>query len=128
MLLAICTRIDTELTARLEPALEDSLTWMRERRIWLATVVLLASVLDLVLTQTILSAVEHRVGPQPAEANPFMAPVIMSWWAWPLRVGIPLIAVIRDMRARNYGLVTIAAGLYGLVVVWNAHMLLLVEA
>ena len=46
----------------------------------------------------------------------------MTWWAWPLRVGIPAIAVARDLRRGNYGLITLAAGLYGLVVVWNLFM------
>ena len=119
MLLATCTRFDTGLTLRLEPAIADSEEWMRRRRAWLAGVALGASVLDLVLTQTILTLVATRTGVQPAEANPLMAPIVMTWWAWPLRVGIPALAVARDLRRRNYGLITIAAGLYGLVVVWN---------
>lgn len=127
MLLAACTWIDTELTLRLEPAVADSLAWMRERRIWLAVVVLVTSVLDLLLTQTLLALAEQRADLHLAEANPFMAPVVMSWWAWPLRVGIPLLAVVRDMRAGRYGLVTVAAALYGAVVVWNTHLLVVVQ-
>ena len=89
MLLATCTRFDTGLTLRLEPAVADSEEWMRRRRRWLAAVALVTSVLDLVLTQTILTLVATRSGVQPAEANPLMAPIVMTWWAWPFRVGIP---------------------------------------
>jgi len=124
MLLATCTRFDTGLTLRLEPAIADSEEWMHRRRRWLAGVALGASVLDLILTQTILAMVATRTGVQPAEANPFMAPIVMTWWAWPLRVGIPALAVARDLRRHNYGLITVAAGLYGLVVVWNLCLLL----
>lgn len=124
MLLAACTRLDTGMTTRLEPALADSTEWMRARRRWLAGVALGASVLDLLLTQTILTLVAHRTGVQPAEANPLMAPVVMTWWAWPLRVGIPALAVARDLHRRNYGLITTAAALYGAVVVWNLCLLL----
>lgn len=123
MILAACTRADTELGVRLDQAFTDSTEWMRRRRIWLATVVIVASVLDLVLTQSILSLVADRAGDQPAEANPLMAGVVMTWWAWPLRVGVPALAVVRDLRAGNYGLITVAAGLYGCVVIWNTHML-----
>jgi hypothetical protein len=122
MLLATCTRLDTGMTLRLEPAIADSEDWMRRRRRWLAGVALGASVLDLVLTQTILTLVATRSGVQPAEANPLMAGIVMTWWAWPFRVGIPAIAVARDLRRGNYGLITLAAGLYGLVVVWNLFM------
>lgn len=123
--LEICTRIDTDLTFRLPPAIADSVAWMTARRRWVAAIVLLASVLDLVLTQTILTALgaQAGVGGEPAEANPLMAGVVMTWWAWPLRVGIPAIAVVRDLRAKNYGLITVAATLYGGVVVWNTYML-----
>lgn len=124
MILAACTRIDTDLTFRLPPAITDSHAWMHSRRVWLATVVVLASVLDLVLTQTILSLVADRTGHQPAEANPLMAGVVMTWWAWPLRVGVPLAAVTRDLKQGNYSLITFAAALYGCVVVWNCAMLL----
>lgn len=128
MLLDACTRIDTDLTCRLEPALADSRDWMQRRHVWLAGVVIVTSILDLLLTQTILALVADRTGHQPAEANPLMAPVVMTWWAWPLRVGIPALAVLRDLRTRSYGLITTAAGIYGLVVVWNAFMLLEVTA
>jgi hypothetical protein len=124
MLLATCTRLDTGLTIRLEPAIAESEEWMHRRRRWLAGVALLTSVLDLVLTQTILTMVAARSGVQPAEANPLMAPIVMTWWAWPFRVGIPALAVARDLHRRNYGLITLAAGLYGVVVVWNLSMLL----
>ncbi len=49
--------------------------------------------------------------------EPAMASVVMTWW--PLRVGIPALAVSRDLRAKSYGLITTAAALYGLVVIWN---------
>jgi hypothetical protein len=124
MLLAACTRFDTDLTFRLEPAIAESEEWMRRRRRWLAGVTLGASVFDLLLTQTILAMVATRSGVQPAEANPFMASVVTTWWAWPLRVGIPALAVVRDLHRHNYGLITFAAGLYGLVVVWNLCLLL----
>ena len=123
MILAACTRADTALSYRLEDAFADSAAWMRRRRVWLATVVIVASVLDLVLTQSILAAVHDLPGHQPAEANPLMAGIVMTWWAWPLRVGIPALAVVRDLRAGNYGLITVAAGLYACVVTWNTHML-----
>lgn len=124
MILAACTQIDTSLTMRLEPAVAESQDWMHRRRIWLASVALGASVLDLVLTQTILTLVADRTGAQPAEANPLMASVVMTWWAWPLRVGIPALAVVRDLRARNYGLITTASALYAAVVIWNTCLLL----
>jgi len=124
MILDTCTRIDTGLTLRLEPAVAESQDWMQRRRIWLASVALVASVLDLVLTQTILTLVAHRTGAQPAEANPLMGSVVMTWWAWPLRVGIPGLAVVRDLRARSYGLITTASALYAAVVIWNTCLLL----
>ena len=124
MLLATCTRLDTGMSLRLEPAIAESEEWMHRRRRWLAGVALLTSVLDLVLTQTILTLVASRSGVQPAEANPLMASVVMTWWAWPVRVGVPALAVARDLHRGNYGLITLAAGLYGLVVVWNLFMLL----
>lgn len=127
MILAACTRVDTALALALPPALDDSQAWMRSRRFVLAAVAVLASVLDLVLTQTILSVVAGRTGAQPAEANPFMAPIVMTWWAWPFRVGIPCLAIVRDLRAGNYALITTAAGLYGLVVVWNTNILLTIH-
>jgi hypothetical protein len=119
MILAACTRFDTGMTVRLEPAVAESREWMERRRIWLAGVALGASVLDLVLTQTILTLVASRTGAQPAEANPLMASVVMTWWAWPIRIGIPALAVSRDLRNHRYGLITTAAALYGAVVVWN---------
>jgi len=124
MILAACTRIDTGMTVRLEPAMAESREWMHRRRRWIASVAMIASVLDLLLTQSILTIVANRTGAQPAEANPLMASVVMTWWAWPLRVGIPALAVARDLRARNYGLITTAATLYGAVVIWNAFMFL----
>lgn len=124
MILALATRADTALTFRLPPAIDDSQTWMHSRRFLLAAVAIVASVLDLVLTQTILGIVAEITGSQLAEANPFMAPIVMSWWAWPLRVGIPLLAVIRDLRAGNYTLITTAAALYSAVVIWNTHILM----
>lgn len=127
MILAACTRIDTGLTFRLEPALADSLAWMHSRRFVLAAVAVIASVLDLILTQTILTMVHGLPGAQPAEANPLMASVVMTWWAWPLRVGIPMLAVARDLRAGNYTLITTAAALYAAVVIWNTNMLITVQ-
>lgn len=128
MVLELCTRIDNELSSRLEPAMVDSFAWMQRRRTWLAGVVIVTSVLDLFLTQTILTLVADRSGHQPAEANPLMASVVMTWWAWPLRVGIPALVVLRDLRTHRYGLITAAAGLYGAVVVWNTFMYLEVTA
>lgn len=127
MMLLLCTRVDTDLTFRLPPIVADCQAWMHLRRVWIAAVVVLASVLDLLLTQRILGMVAGATGHQPAEANPFMASVVMTWWAWPLRVGIPAIAVIRDVRARNYSLMTTAAALYTCVVIWNTHMLYTVQ-
>jgi hypothetical protein len=128
VLLETCARIDIDLSTRLEPAVADSHHWMHRRRSWLAAVVIVTSILDLLLTQTILGLVADRTGHQPAEANPLMAPIVMTWWAWPLRVGIPAVAVLRDLRTRSYGLITTAAGLYGAVVVWNTAILLEVTA
>ena len=48
----------------------------------------------------------------------------MTWWAWPLRVGIPALAVARDLKAKNYSLITTAAALYAAVVFWNTSILL----
>jgi hypothetical protein len=79
------------------------------------------SVADLVLTQTILTAVESLTGDQPSEANPIMAPIVMSWWAWPVRIGIPVLAVIRDVKRQNYSLMAFAFLLYGAVVAWNSY-------
>lgn len=121
------TRLDTELTFRLPPAIVESHEWMRRRRHVIALVVIVASVLDLVLTQTILSMVQGLPGHQPAEANPFMAGVVMTWWAWPFRVGIPAVAVVRDLRAGNYTLITVAAALYTAVVIWNTHIFYMVR-
>ena len=108
MILAACTRFDTGMTFRLEPAIADSRDWMHRRRLWLAGVALGASVLDLVLTQTILTLVATRTGAQPAEANPFMASVVMTWWAWPLRIGIPALCgqprpALAQLRPDHHG-------------------------
>lgn len=124
MILTACTRLDTELTFRLEEASADSQAWMRSRRYWLAAVAIIASVLDLVLTQSILSAVAGLTGDQPAEANPLMASVVMTWWAWPLRVGVPFVAVLHDLKVGNFGVIAAAAGMYGCVVVWNTAIFL----
>jgi hypothetical protein len=123
MSLALATRFDTWLWfSELE-----SKEWMQQRRLWLAVMVVAASVADLYLTQSILTLVHGLSGHQPAEANPFMAGLVMTWWAWPIRVGIPCLAVVRDLRAGNYGLITFAAAVYSLVVVWNLGMLVQVE-
>lgn len=121
--LALSTRIDTDLGYRLEEVMADNTVWMTKRRYALAGIAILASVLDLVLTQTILTIVADLTGHQPAEANPLMASFVMTWWAWPLRVGVPMLAVARDLRAGNYGLITCAAGLYVCVITWNVYML-----
>jgi hypothetical protein len=118
-MLAACTRFDLWLGDEFA----ESQTWMHSRRRQLAAVAIIASVLDLVLTQTILTLVADRTGVQPAEANPLMAGIVMTWWAWPFRVGIPCLAVVRDIRAGNYGLITTAAALYTCVIVWNTWML-----
>lgn len=94
----------------------------------LAFLVVALSVADLVLTQTILTMVEGRTGVQPGEANALMAPIIMTWWAWPLRVGIPLIMIVHDLRKNNHWLMFVAVLLYGAVVAWNTHMLMIVQA
>lgn len=127
MILALSTRADTALTFRLADAVADSEAWMHSRRFVLAVVVVVASVLDLVLTQTILTMVHGLPGAQPAEANPLMAGVVMTWWAWPLRVGIPVVAITRDLRVGNYTLITFAAALYTTVVIWNTNMLVTVQ-
>jgi hypothetical protein len=94
----------------------------------LATLILLFSVADLVLTQTILTMVEEITGSAVGEANALMAPIVMTWWAWPIRVGVPLIIVIRDMKNGNYNLMLAGTILYGAVVAWNTHMYQIVSA
>ncbi len=101
----------------------ESRTWMHSRRWWIGAVVLVASALDLMLTQTILTFVHGLQGDQPAEANPVMARVVMTWWAWPIRVGVPALVMAKDFLRHRYGRVTMAATLYWCVVVWNTHML-----
>lgn len=94
-----------------------------ERHRWtLATLVIVFSVLDLALTQTILTMVEDVTGKTVGEANALMAPIVMTWWAWPVRVGIPALIVARDLRRGNYQLMLFAVILYGAVVAWNLHM------
>ncbi len=85
----------------------------------LAFLVIAFSVADLCLTQTILSATSSH-----SEGNPFIAPFVMSWWAWPIRVGIPLLAVTRDLRRDNHELLLFAACLYGTIVAWNLSVFL----
>jgi hypothetical protein len=124
VILATCTRIDTDLTFRLEEALVDSMEWMHLRRHWVIVVAIVASVLDLLLTQSILTIVGGLVNdPGRAEQNPLMAAVIMTWWAWPLRVGVPVVALLHDLKVKNYGVITAAAGMYACVVIWNTHIL-----
>lgn len=93
---------------------------VRRIRYPLAAAVVLFSVVDLLITQTILSATSGH-----SEANPIMAPFVMSWWAWPIRVGIPIIAVARDLRKGNHDLILFAAALYGMVVAWNLSVYLM---
>lgn len=93
----------------------------------LALFVVLFSIADLLLTQSILTMVHGR-GMELSEANPVMDPVIMSWWAWPIRVGIPLVVVVRDLRRQNYNLMAFAFLLYGAVVAWNAYIYGVVKA
>jgi hypothetical protein len=102
-------------------------SWQAERDVhryrWIvAALVVVFSCLDLYLTQTILTLVEHATGDAPSEANPIMAPIVLSWWAWPVRVGIPILAVLRDIRKQNYHLMLFAVALYGCVCIWNTHV------
>jgi hypothetical protein len=100
---------------------------LHDRRYLLAIAVVGFSFLDVLLTQTILTMAASQPGVHPGEANAFMAPIIMTWWAWPIRVGLPILALLRDFKTRNYNLILFAAFLYAVVVAWNTHMLMLVS-
>lgn len=101
--------------------------WLHTHRYLLAFLVLASSIADLLLTQSILSLVEEITGASVGEANALMAPIVMTWWAWPIRVGIPLLIVVRDLHKRNYSLMFTGVLLYGAVVAWNTHMYFLVR-
>lgn len=100
-------------------------------RWWIVTYLVAFSVLDLLLTQHILTLVAGLTGEQPGEANPVMAPIVMSWWAWPVRVGIPLVIALADIRpskvSTNISHATFGALLYGGVVAWNCHQYALLQ-
>lgn len=117
----------TVLRARRDNWLTSSHVWLRERRHWLAAVVVMTSVLDLVVTQLILRQAHTIHGVELAEANPVMSGVVMTWWAWPIRVGIPGLIVGRALRRGRYALLAAASGIYGAVVVWNTYLLWLVS-
>ncbi len=98
---------------------------LRPWRWYLAAAIIVFSVLDLLLTQTILTIVEANFGEQ-AEANPIMAPFVMTWWAWPIRIGVPCLIVARHLRGRCYNVMAFGALLFGAVVAWNSYMYRLV--
>lgn len=122
-----CMQTDAWLTSQWVDLRPKMNSVMHTGRYVLAFLVIAFSVADLLLTQTILTMVEGRTGVQPGEANALMAPIVMTWWAWPLRVGIPLIVVVRDLRKHNYNLMLCGCVLYGAVVAWNTHMYFLVS-
>lgn len=117
-----CTRIDTATTLWWEDEIDRTRAGLARWRWPIAVGVILFSVADLAITQTILTMV-HGMNAAPSEANPIMAPIVMSWWAWPVRVGIPLLATIRDLRRGNHQLMAYAFLLYAAVVGWNLHVL-----
>jgi hypothetical protein len=118
-------------SAQITRAKNKFVTWLtligHKYRYVLAFFVVVLSVADLLLTQTILTMVSGKTGTQPSEANVLMAPIIMTWWAWPLRVGIPLLIVVRDLRKNNHWLMFCGVILYSAVVAWNTYMYLLVQ-
>lgn len=128
LVLRISTHVDTWMTWTWARLTQRAQSLAHRYRYLLAFLVIAFSVGDLLLTQTILSMVEHKTGVQPGEANALMAPIVMTWWAWPIRVGIPLLICIRDLRRKNYQLMLVGATLYAAVVMWNAHMLQIVRA
>ncbi len=117
----------TVLRARREDRLTSSYVWLRARRRWLAAIVIVTSVLDLVLTQTILAHAQALHGVEAAEANPMMSDLVMTWWAWPIRVGIPMLIVARGLRLGRYAVLAAATGVYGAVVIWNTYTLWVVS-
>lgn len=128
MIDAACMRTDAWLTAHWTLYQPRFLADLHASRFVLALAVVAFSILDLLLTQSILTMVEGRAGVQPGEANALMAPVVMTWFAWPIRVGIPIIAVVRDLVQRNYLLMWTGFLLYGVVVAWNTHMFMIVSS
>lgn len=121
-MLSLTTRVDTWITFTWANLTQHVSELAHRWRYLLAFLVIAFSVADLLLTQTILTMVEGKTGVQPGEANALMAPIIMSWWAWPIRVGVPLLIVIRDLRRNNHQLMLAGVILYGAVVAWNTHM------
>ena len=124
--MTLAQQADAWLTSRWVAWHPAMLSVMHRGRFLLAFLVVAFSVADLLLTQTILTMVEEITGETVGEANAFMAPIVMTWWAWPIRVGIPLIAVIRDLRHHEYTLMLTACLLYGAVVAWNTRQYFLV--
>lgn len=122
-----CMRADAWMTSCWTVVHPKMLSAMHRGRFFLAFLVVALSVADLLLTQTILSMVEDITGDTVGEANALMAPIVMTWWAWPLRVGVPLIMVIRDLRQDNNWLMFFACTLYAAVVAWNTHMYFIVR-
>lgn len=109
-------------------ALADQIKAAAHRHRWLiAFLVVGFSIGDLLLTQTILTEIHGDPRFSKGEANFLMAPIVMTWWIWPIRVGIPILAVIRDIRAKNYNLMLFAAVLYGAVCAWNSYQYHLVQ-
>lgn len=121
-----CMQADAWLTSQWVATRTRFLADLHASRYVLALGVIAFSVLDLLLTQTILSMVDGHSEVQPGEANALMAPIVMTWWAWPIRVGIPLVAVARDLHQQNYNLMWAGFLLYAAVVVWNTHMFMIV--
>lgn len=92
---------------------------LRDYRWLLAIGVIVFSALDLWITQSLLSLYDAR-----SEGNPVMVHIIMTWFAWPIRVGVPLICVTRDLRRQRYELLLFAFTLYGTVIAWNSMFML----
>lgn len=126
-MIALSRRADAWMTARYITWLPRFKEELHESRYALFALVIVLSVLDLTLTQSILTMVEGLSGVQPGEANALMAPIVMTWWAWPIRVGVPAIIAFRDLRKKQYNLMFTGCLLYGAVVIWNAYMYLLVR-
>ncbi len=126
MIATASQRADAWLSASWACSQSSILRAMHRSRFVLAFLILAFSVADLLLTQTILTMVHEITGETVGEANALMAPIVMTWWAWPIRVGIPLIVVVRDLRQRNYSLMLTGCLLYGAVVAWNTRQYFLV--
>lgn len=90
------------------------------RALLAATLLLVASAADLLVTHRILalSTVEGR------ELNPLMRQVIGTPWEWVVRLGAPALVIWAWKRGRvRAGFITLTALACSAVVVWNGTLL-----